>query len=78
MSATHSEAPFNRDWMVDKVYKDMYHGNGKPAITIRIQTVEDRMANIEKLLSKLIWLGMGTLAGTLGSIAIELFKVVLK
>lgn len=78
MAANHSEGAFNRDWMLDKVYKDMYHGNGKPALTIRMQTAEDRMIKIEELLRTLIWLGVATFAGTIGTIAVEVLKMVMK
>lgn len=67
-----------RDSMVDKLYTDMYFGNGKPAMTIRLAAVETSQERIESLLTTLIWLGVGTLTSTLGIIAVEVFKAVMK
>lgn len=67
-----------RDGMLDKVFQDVFFGNGKPALTIRMQTVEDRQDRIESLLKALIWLGVTTTVGTLGTFAVEVFKVVMK
>lgn len=68
----------SRDGMLDKVFADMYFGNGKPAITVRMDAVETSQARIERLLSKAVWLGMATLTSTLGLIAVEIFKMVAK
>lgn len=64
--------------MLAKLFQDMYLGNGKAAVTVRLEAVETSQERIERLLSRAIWLGIATLTGTLGSIAIEILKVVMK
>lgn len=64
--------------MLAKLFKDMYLGNGKPSMTVRLDAVETSQERIERLLSTLIWLGVGTLTSTLGMIAVEVFKAVIK
>lgn len=35
--------------MVEKLWSDLYHGNGRPGLTTRIKEVEDDIASIEDL-----------------------------
>lgn len=63
--------------MLAKLFQDMYLGNGKAAMTVRMDAVETSQERIERLLSKAIGLGIATLTSTLGLIAVEIFKAVM-
>lgn len=45
--------PFAGGWsipkMVEKLWTDFYHGNGKPGIVTRVKDVEDETARLERL-----------------------------
>ena len=58
----------NLEERVDKLYMDMYIGEGKanPPMTTRISLLEDQMDKINKNLSKITWLVVATLLTTLG------------
>ena len=53
--------PTNLEERVDKLYMDMYIGEGKsnPPMTTRISLLEDQMEKINKNLSKITWLLAG-------------------
>lgn len=85
MGLSQEDAILSPNGMLTKMFRDMYFGNGKPSITVRMETVEnnqenmtERVANIEKLLNKAMWLLITTLLGSLGTIALEVFKMVVK
>ena len=54
----------------DKIYVDMYEGNGKdnPSITTRLSMVEDKIERMSRNLNKGLWLLGGTLLGLLAEI----------
>lgn len=54
--------------MVNRHDKDLYHGNGKPAITVRLSDVEGDVSdlktcttNMEKKQDRILWLVVTTL-----------------
>lgn len=49
------------DGRVDKLYKDMYEGNGKPSITVRMDRVERFVEKAGKLLTAILLLLVGAL-----------------
>ena len=57
-------------YKADKVYVDMYVGNGKesPSITTRLSMAEDQIERISKNLNKALWLVGGTLLGLIAEI----------
>lgn len=59
----HNGTAGSRDEMVDRVYKDMYFGNGKPGMTTRMASAEDKLSAITKMFWVLVTL-MLTLIGT--------------
>lgn len=68
----------SRDGMLDKMFQDMYLGNGQPPVTVRLESVEqtqetmsDKINKIERLLNKALWLLLGTLATGLIEIALK-------
>ena len=37
---------------LNRIETDMWHGNGKPGVTVRLQSLEDRVTNWEKSVEK--------------------------
>lgn len=56
--------------MAQRHDKDLYHGNGKPALTIRMALMEDIVEKISHNLSKIVWLIVG--GGITGLVALVL------
>jgi hypothetical protein len=55
-----------------RIEKDLYFGNGKPALTIRMEVMEEKVDSISSNLSKLVWLMVGTLVSSVGGLIIAL------
>jgi len=74
----------SRDELFGKVIKDLYFGNGKPALTVRIALQEDAMDRVEKNIVEIkenhkqaIRLVIATLISSIGGlimIGVELYK----
>jgi len=60
-----------------KMYVDMYLGADKenPSVTVRLALLEDFMDKMASNISKLFWLGCGTLAAVVGDL---LFRALTK
>ena len=60
---------------VEKLYIDMYVGEGakNPSITTRMTVLEQGLDRIDRNLSKMTWLLVGSLLTTLGEFALRLF-----
>ena len=60
---------------VGKLYIDMYVGEGakNPSITTRMTVLEQGLDRIDRNLSKMTWLLVGSLLTTLGEFALRLF-----
>jgi hypothetical protein len=61
-----------------RIERDLYFGNGKPALTIRIEVTEEKVDTINRNLSKLVWLVLGTLVSSLGALALAVVAHFLK
>jgi hypothetical protein len=57
----------NLEERVDKLYMDMYIGEGKsnPPMTTRLSLLEDQMEKINRNLAKITWLLVATLLSTI-------------
>lgn len=60
--------------MLAKLFQDMYLGNGKPAVTIRLDAVETSQKRIERLLMTLIVLCAGTFLTVAGELILKVLK----
>lgn len=63
--------------MVDRHENDLYHGNGKPGITNRLQVIEDdvsRSAEQVEFLDKKFWAIILLLLTILGTVIGELLR----
>jgi hypothetical protein len=58
--------------LLHKIEQDLYFGNGKPALTIRIEVTEEKVETINRNLSKLVWLALGTAASSVGALVVAL------
>ena len=63
----------NLEERVDKLYMDMYIGEGKsnPPMTTRLSLLEDQMEKINRNLSKITWLLVAELLAILGEIVVK-------
>ena len=60
----------NLEERVDKLYMDMYIGEGKsnPPMTTRISLLEDQMEKINRNLARITWLLVATLLAAIGDL----------
>ena len=60
----------NQEERVDKLYMDMYIGEGKsnPPMTTRISLLEDQMDKINRNLACITWLLVATLLAAIGDL----------
>jgi hypothetical protein len=60
----------NQEERVDKLYMDMYIGEGKsnPPMTTRISLLEDQMEKINRNLARITWLLVATLLAAIGDL----------
>jgi hypothetical protein len=63
----------NLEERVDKLYMDMYIGEGKsnPPMTTRLSLLEDQMEKINRNLAKITWLLVATLLATIGELVMK-------
>jgi hypothetical protein len=63
----------NIEERVDKLYMDMYIGEGKsnPPMTTRLSLLEDQMEKINRNLAKITWLLVAMLLTTIGELIMK-------
>ena len=61
----HVQVGMSSQQMLGKLYKDMYEGNGKPSMTVRMEALETGYGAIKWLLATVVALCTTTLAGVL-------------
>ena len=63
----------NLEERVDKLYVDMYIGEGKsnPPMTTRLSLLEDQMEKINRNLAKITWLLVATLLASIGELVMK-------
>ena len=63
----------NLEERVDKLYMDMYIGEGKsnPPMTTRLSLLEDQMEKINRNLAKITWLLVATLLASIGELVMK-------
>ena len=63
----------NLEERVDKLYMDMYIGEGKsnPPMTTRLSLLEDQMEKINRNLAKITWLLVAMLLTTIGELIMK-------
>lgn len=61
-----------------RLEKDMWFGNGKPGLTVRMALMEDCYEKLARNLSKFVWLAVGTFLSGLSAVVLLIITIVLR